>query len=97
MSDPVCHQTLETFCGMLGAAAGNLALTVAATGGVYIGGGIVPRMLDFVGTSPLRRRFEERGDMTALVKDIPLFVITEEHAGLLGATAALRANAHRLT
>lgn len=85
MSDPVCHQTLEVFCGLLGAAAGNLALTLAAWGGVYIGGGIVPRMLDFVKASPLRRRFEERGAYSGLAASIPLYVITQADAGLVGA------------
>jgi glucokinase len=90
MADPVCHQTLETFCALLGAAAGNLAVTVAATGGVYIGGGIVTRMLEFVRSSPLRRRFEERGAMTEFVKPIPLLVITEPQPGLLGAARCLQ-------
>ncbi len=89
MADPVCHQTLETFCGLLGAAAGNLALTVAAVGGVYIGGGIVPQMLEFVQSSPLRRRFEERGALSGYVEAIPLFVITEDNPGLQGAAHCL--------
>lgn len=89
MSDPVCHQTLETFCGLLGAAAGNLALTVGARGGVYIGGGIMPRIADFVGSSPLRRRFEERGLMADYVADIPLLLIEEKDPGLVGARACL--------
>ena len=89
MADPVCHQTLETFCSLLGAAAGNLALTVAAVGGVYIGGGIVPQMLEFVRSSPLRRRFEERGDLSGYAEAIPLFVITEDNPGLKGAAHCL--------
>jgi len=90
MEDPVCHQTLETFCALLGAAAGNLALTVAATGGVYIGGGIVPRMLEFARMSPLRRRFEERGAMSDFVRAIPLMIIVEPQPGLLGAARCLQ-------
>lgn len=89
MADPVCHQTMETFCGLLGSVAGNFALTVAAQGGVYIGGGIVPQMLDFVSTSPLRRRFEEKGAMSDYVKEIPIFVIAEENPGLQGAAHCL--------
>ena len=89
MADPVCHQTLETFCSLLGAAAGNLALTVAASGGVYLAGGIVPSMLEFVLASPLRRRFEERGEMSSFVKQIPLLIITEENPGLSGAAWCL--------
>jgi len=89
MAAPVCHQTLETFCGLLGAAAGNLALTVTARGGVYIGGGIVPRIIDFVVTSPLRRRFEERGEMTDMIAKIPLMLITDTDPGLAGALRCL--------
>ncbi len=89
MSDPVCHQTLETFYALLGAAAGNLALTVAAWGGIYIGGGIAPGMADFIKTSPLRRRFEERGDLSGVVADVPIYLITQTNAGLVGAMHCL--------
>ncbi len=91
MADPVCHQTLETFCALLGAAAANLAVTVAATGGVYIGGGIVTRMLDFVDASALRRRFDERGLMSDFVKQIPILVILDQEPGLIGAARCLHA------
>ncbi|MEM7080861.1 MAG: ROK family protein [Pseudomonadota bacterium] len=89
MADPVCHQTLEIFCSLLGQAASNLALTVGATGGVYIAGGIVPDMVDFVRASPLRRRFEEAGSMTDYVKRIPLAIVLDPEPGLLGAAACL--------
>ena len=89
MTDPVCHQSLETFCALLGSAAGNLALTVAATGGVYLAGGILPQMLDFLMDSPFRRRFEERGEMREFVKPIPVFVILEPQPGLSGAVHCL--------
>lgn len=85
VEDPVCHQTLEIFFGLLGAAAGNLAVTVCATGGVYIGGGIVPSLSGFAENSALRRRFEERGALTDMVAAIPLYVILDESPGLLGA------------
>lgn len=87
--DPVCHQTLEIFFSLLGSAAGNLALTVCARGGVYIGGGIVPALKDFVVSSPFRRRFDERGDMQEFVRDIPVFVILDPDPGLIGARAYL--------
>jgi len=88
--EPICHQTLEIFFGLLGAAAGNLALTVCARGGVYIGGGFVPKLGDFAAASPMRRRFEERGDLTAYVRDIPLYLVLDEEPGLLGALECLR-------
>ncbi len=91
VEDPICHHTLESFCGLLGTAAGNLALTVAATGGVYIGGGIVGQFVDFVTASPLRRRFEERGDLTEFVSAIPIYLVVEDHPGLVGAARCLQA------
>ena len=87
MSDLVCHQTLETFASLLGSAAGNLALTVGAQGGVYIGGGVAQRLLEFLPSSPMRRRFDEKGQMADYVADIPLLLIAEEQPGLLGARA----------
>lgn len=88
--EPVCHQTLETFFALLGTAAGNVALTAWAVGGVYLGGGIVPAMAEFAARSPLRRRFEERGPMTGVVRDIPLYVILDPAPGLAGALGCLR-------
>lgn len=90
VDDPVCHQTLEMFCNLLGTAAGNLALTVCATGGVYLAGGILPRIADFLGASQFRRRFEDRGPLSAYVKPIPTHLVLEPELGLLGAAAAHR-------
>lgn len=89
MSDPVCHQTLEAFAGFLGSAAANLALTVGARGGVYISGGIAPLMLDFLVSSPLRRRFEEKGDLSDYVREIPLLIVLDTQPGLTGAMYCL--------
>jgi glucokinase len=89
VEDPICHQVLELFFGFLGAAAGNLALTVCAEGGVYIGGGIVPKLIDFADSSPLRRRFEERGVLADYAARLPLYIIEDEFPGLLGAVACL--------
>lgn len=88
-AEPICHQTLEIFCGLLGAAAGNLAVTTWAVGGVYLGGGILPRMAEFLPTSPLRRRFEERGPMTERFRAVPLYLIRDPAAGLRGALGCL--------
>ena len=88
VEDPVCHQTLEVFLGWLGAAAGALALTVCARGGTYIAGGIVPTIADQLASSPMRRRFDDRGPMAELARALPLFVICDEYPGLLGASIA---------
>ncbi|MCZ6889686.1 MAG: glucokinase [Gammaproteobacteria bacterium] len=85
MTDPVCHQTLGMFCAILGSAAGSLALTSCATGGVYIGGGIVPQILEFLIDSAFRRRFDERGSMSAYVRSIPIYAVLDADTGLKGA------------
>ena len=93
MSDPVCHQTLETFCGLLGEAAASVALTVCATGGIYLAGGVVRGMVDFVVSSPLRRRFDECGDLSDFARGIPLWVVGDVEPGLVGAHRCLLADA----
>jgi len=87
--DPLCTQTLEVFCNMLGTAASNLALTLGATGGFYIGGSIVPRLGEFFDRSGFRSRFEQKGRFANYVGQIPTFVITAPEATFLGASAIL--------
>ena len=87
--DPLCTQTLEVFCNMLGTAASNLALTLGATGGIYIGGSIVPRLGEFFDRSGFRSRFEQKGRFANYVGQIPTFVITAPEATFLGASAIL--------
>jgi glucokinase len=83
--DSPCGATLARFCAILGAVAGDIALTTGAKGGVYIAGGIAPRILDFLKASPFRRRFERKGRFKDYMADIPTWVITHKHAALLGA------------
>jgi glucokinase len=90
-TDPVCVETLDTFCGVLGTAAGNLAVTLGAFGGVYIGGGIVPRLGEYFARSPFRARFEDKGRFSDYVRGIPTYVVTAEHATFVGASAILGA------
>jgi glucokinase len=90
IEQPVCHQTLEMFCSLLGNAAGDLALTVCATGGVYLAGGILPQIADFLCASQFRRRFETRGPLSWYVKRIPTWLVLEAQLGLRGAAAAYR-------
>lgn len=90
-SDPLCVQAIDTFCGMLGTAAANLAVTQGAFGGIYIGGGIVPRLGSYFDQSIFRQRFEEKGRFTDYLNGIPTFVITAPDATLAGASAILAA------
>jgi len=84
-SDPVCDKTLELFCAMLGSAAGNLALTVGAQGGVYLAGGILPRIRDYFFDSEFRRRFEARGALADYNKQIATWLVLDSEPGLSGA------------
>ena len=95
-SDAVCAETLETFCAMLGTAAGNLALSFGAQAGVYIGGGIVPRLGSYFDRSPFRARFEDKGRFSDYVRAIPTYVITAEQATFAGASAILAAQLRTL-
>jgi len=88
-SCPLCQQALAQFCKVLGSFAGNLALTTASLGGVYIAGGIVPRFIDYVKNSEFRSRFETKGRMSHLNQQTPTYVITESQPGLIGAAAYL--------
>lgn len=88
--DAACWEALDLFCAFLGTAAGNLALTLGARGGVYIGGGIVPRLGDAFAQSPFRKRFEDKGRFAAYLAEIPVYVIrTAKSPALLGAARAL--------
>jgi glucokinase len=95
LEDPTspCGATLARFCAMLGAVAGDIALTTGARGGVYIAGGIVPRILPFIQASPFRRRFERKGRFQDYMAAIPTKVILHKHAALLGAARVAFAEA----
>jgi glucokinase len=88
-ADPLCVETTTMFCAMLGTTAGNLALTLGARGGVYIGGGIVPRLGQTFVRSPFRERFEEKGRFQTYLATIPTFVVTHPLPAFLGCTALL--------
>ncbi|VTO11357.1 glucokinase [Brevundimonas vancanneytii] len=95
LEDPTspCGATLARFCAMLGAVAGDIALTTGARGGVYIAGGIAPRILPFIQASPFRRRFERKGRFQDYMAAIPTKVILHKHAALLGAARVAFAEA----
>ncbi|MEX5748675.1 glucokinase [Massilia sp. X63] len=87
--DPLCLETLECFCGMLGGAAANLAVTLGAFGGIFIGGGIVPRMGEWFAQSPFRARFEAKGRFSNYLAEIPTYVITTPNPALHGVATIL--------
>ncbi|MDN5864495.1 MAG: glucokinase [Gammaproteobacteria bacterium] len=82
-------EAMDYFFAFLGAAAGDLALTLGAFGGVYIAGGIVPRYLEAVRASRFREAFENKGRMSDYVREIPVFVILHEEVELLGLASSL--------
>jgi glucokinase len=85
-----CHDTLQAFCGFLGSVAGDLALTLGAYGGVYLGGPIVPRLGECLARSPFRARFEGQGLRRQRLADVPNWVIrADATAALLGVAQAL--------
>jgi glucokinase len=88
-TDDLCVETLDAFCAILGTAAANLAVTQGAFGGIYIGGGIVPRLGAYFDRSLFRERFEDKGRFSDYCKSIPTFVITAENATFLGVSAIL--------
>ena len=89
-ADPRCVEALDLFFSLLGNVAGNLALTLGARGGVYIGGGIVPRLGDAIERSSFRRRFEQKGRFAGYLQEIPVYVMQSEVSpALLGAARAL--------
>jgi glucokinase len=89
---PQAVEALTMFCAVLGTVAGNLALTLGAHGGVYVGGGIVPRLGAWFDTSPFRERFEAKGRFKQYLAGIPVWVITAAQSpALLGAARSLDA------
>jgi glucokinase len=84
----LCRAALHSFCEWFGAIAANLAVTLGAQGGLYIGGGIVPKLGDFFEQSGFRRRFDDKGRYSAYLGAIPVFVIHSDYPALLGASLA---------
>jgi len=88
--DALCRATVDMFCALLGGVAGNLALTLGALGGVYVGGGIVPRLGPLFDGSAFRARFEAKGRFRGYLEAIPVYVVQAKTSpALLGASRAL--------
>jgi glucokinase len=86
---PRAREATAMFCAMLGTAAGNLALTLGARGGIYIAGGIVPRLGMRFTESAFRTRFEAKGRFRNYLTKVPTYVITRPFPALLGAARLL--------
>lgn len=84
-SCPVCYRTLDLFIEILGAEAGNLALRSLALGGIYLGGGIVPKLLPQLHEGMFLKAFCDKGRFRELLASIPIYVILEEQTALYGA------------
>jgi glucokinase len=87
----LASRSLSTFCAFLGSFAGNVALTFGARGGVYIAGGISPRILDFLIRSEYRNRFEAKGRFRSYLEATPSYVITHPAAALVGLKSLVEA------
>jgi glucokinase len=91
--DARCREAVDIFCAMLGTVAGNLALTLGARGGVYIAGGIVPKLGGTFAASAFRERFEAKGRLRPYVARIPTYVVTHPFPAFLGLAALLTVRA----
>ncbi len=87
--DLLADETLERFCEIMGSAAGDIALTTGARGGVYVAGGIAPRLADRLAAGGFRRRFEDKGRLSDFMHDIPTYLIVHPYAALVGAARLL--------
>jgi glucokinase len=88
--DPQCREAVALFCAMLGTFAGSVALTYGARGGVYIMGGIVPKIFEFFRHSAFRERFEFKGRYRAYLAGVPTYVVMHPTPALLGLKTLFR-------
>lgn len=87
--DPLCREALVSFCELLGSVAGDKALSLGAKGGVFLGGGIIPKIADFLPQTAFCARFEHKGPMRGYVSEIPVNMIINDVAALVGTAAWL--------
>jgi len=88
-TDPYCRETIDMFCAMLGTVAGNLALTLGARGGIFVAGGIVPKLGAAFAASAFRERFEQKGRLRPYLAQIPTYVVTHPFPAFVGLAALL--------
>lgn len=87
--DPQAKEAIQRFAAILGSAAGDLALMMRARGGIFIGGGIVPKILPAIQASSFEKRFCDKGRLSRMFTDIPIYVILDSCAALYGAAHLL--------
>ena len=92
--EPHCREAVDMFCAMLGTVAGNLALTLGARGGIYIAGGIVPKLGPAFAASSFRKRFEDKGRLRPYLARIPTYIITQPVPAFIGLAALLADPTH---
>ncbi|MBB1062092.1 glucokinase [Marilutibacter spongiae] len=85
--DVLCLRAIDMFCAVFGAVAGDLVLTLGAWDGVFLTGGLVPRLAPWLEASPFRQRFEHKGRLSEQMRQVPAMAITHPQPGLLGAAA----------
>jgi glucokinase len=90
-TDPICEIALALFCSVLGAVAGNLGLMVLSTGGVFVAGGIAPRVLSYLQRGGFRESFDRKGRLHTLIERMPAYVVMHPQPGLLGAASVAAA------
>jgi glucokinase len=88
--DPRCRRTIDVFCAVFGACAGDLVLTLGAWDGVFLAGGLVPRLLHELQHSGFRQRFEHKGRFSPAMARVPTLAVVHPQPGLLGAAATAR-------
>jgi glucokinase len=93
----ICEKALDMFVSAYGAEAGNMALKLLSVGGVYVGGGIAPKILEKLKDGAFMKAFADKGRMSQLLINMPVRVILESRAALLGAAAYAEARAAELS
>ncbi|MBR0702017.1 glucokinase [Bradyrhizobium diazoefficiens] len=88
---PISRAAVDMFCAMLGSVAGNLALAIGARGGIFIAGGILRHMPEYLAASRFRARFEDKGRLKAYLAPIPAYLVLDEHVAFVGLRALTEA------
>ena len=93
----ICEKTLDMFVSVYGSEAGNLALKLLSVGGLYVGGGIAPRILSKLKDGTFMKAFTDKGRLSQLLVNMPVRIILESRAALLGAAAYAETRAAELS